>query len=201
MHDRFDASYYDRFYGHPETAVHDEARIAALGRGLSGFCEWFGLPLARVLEIGAGTGLLRDWFRRELPDAEYVSTEYSAHAAATYGHHRLDVSAPGASKLLRKPYDLVVCQGVLQYLDDDAAERAIETLARACRGLLYLEAITRHDLEEVCDRELTDVAVHARRGSFYTRRLAVGFEQVGAGLWHRRGGPLVFYELERAPRR
>lgn len=197
MSERFDPAYYQRFYGDPTTAVHDAARIDALGRAISGFAGWFGLPLRRALEVGAGTGLLRDWFRRAHPQLEYVSTEFSRHAAERYGHQTLDI-AKGNRSLLGKGYDLVVCQGVLQYLEDDAASAAIENLARACSGLLYLEAITKLDLETVCDRELTDVDVHGRKGSFYRSRLLVHFEQVGAGLWHKRGGPLLFYELERA---
>lgn len=199
MSERFDSAYYARFYGDPKTAVHDEARIDCLGRALSGFAGWFGLTVQRVLEVGAGVGLLRDWFARAHPEIDYVSTEYSPHAAERYGHHLLDIAKGG--RLLGKRYDLVICQGVLQYLDANAASAAIDNLARACGGLLYLEAITKRDLETVCDRELTDVDVHARSGAFYRSRLGQHFEQVGAGLWHRRGGSLLFYELERAPER
>ena len=64
------------------------------------------------------------------------------------------------------------------------------------RGFLYLEAITARDLESVCDRELTDVSVHGRPGSFYLTRLGRSFRRVGCGLFVRKDGPLHFYELE-----
>lgn len=195
--ERFDPAYYARFYDDPATRVHDSTQIGALGRAISGFAEWFGLPLQSALEIGAGTGLLRDWFRVSFPALQYVSTEVSRFAAEKYGHELLDIakSAP------KRQFDLVICQGVLPYLDDAAATAALENLARATRGLLYLEAITHLDLNTVCDRSLTDVDVHERKGGWYRDRLGRHFEQIGAGLWHKQDGPLLFYELERAPRR
>ena len=194
--ERFDDAYYARFYEDPRTRVHDGAQIAKLGRAISGFAEWFGLPMKSALEIGAGTGLLRDWFREAYPAMTYVSTEVSRYAAGQFGHELLDI----AKTAPKRQFDLVVCQGVLPYLDDQAAAAAIENLARATRGMLYLEAITRLDLDTVCDRSLTDIDVHERKGSWYRARLGEHFEQIGAGLWHKKDGPLLFYELERSPR-
>lgn len=194
--ERFGTEYYARFYEDPKTRVHDGTQIAALGRAISGFAEWFGLPLRSALEVGAGTGLLRDWFRAQHPALSYVSTEVSRYAADRFGHELLDIS----KTVPKRQFDLVICQGVLPYLDDAAAEAALVNLARATRGVLYLEAITHLDLNTVCDRELTDIEVHDRRGSWYRARLGEYFEQIGAGLWHKKDGPLLFYELERAPK-
>jgi hypothetical protein len=66
-----------------------------------------------------------------------------------------------------------------------------------CRGFLYLEAITTRDLRDVCDRARTDVTVRSRPASFYRRLLAKYFDTLGCGLFHVRGGPEVFYDLER----
>lgn len=194
--ERFDETYYARFYEDSRTQVHGLAEIEHLGRGITGFAAWFGAPLQHVLDVGAGTGLLRDWFAQALPAVRYHSVEVSTHAAARYGHEVRDI----ASWKPPRRYDLVVCQGVLPYLDDLAAERAIGHLAAACKGLLYLEAITRRDYREVCDTDKTDGAVHLRTAAWYRSRLAPHFEQVGAGLWQVHGGPCSFYELERAPR-
>ncbi len=125
--ERFDTAYYARFYEDPSTRVHDAAQIAKLGRAISGFAEWFGLPMSSVLEVGAGTGLLRDWFRGEYPGIDYLSTEISEYAAQTFGHERLDITK-GVPK---RSFDLVICQGVLPYLDDASCERALVNLARA----------------------------------------------------------------------
>jgi 2-polyprenyl-3-methyl-5-hydroxy-6-metoxy-1,4-benzoquinol methylase len=191
---RFDEAYYRRHYA-GRARVHSAREIARLAEGVTGLAAWLGVELERVLDVGAGPGLWRDWFRRHRPEVRYRSTDVSPYACARYGHERRDVSRWRS----RERHDLVVCQGVLQYLDDDAAARAIANLGAMCRGLLYLEAITAHDLAEVVDREATDLAVHARRGAWYRRRLAPHFVQVGAGLWAARRAGLALYELEGSP--
>ena len=49
-----------------------------------------------------------------------------------------------------KPFDLVVCQGVLQYLSDAECKAAIDNLATLCSQALYLEVLTRRDARENC---------------------------------------------------
>ncbi len=188
---RFDEAYYRRHYS-GRARVHSAREIARLASGVTGLAGWLGVELEAVLDVGAGPGLWRDWFRRHHPGVAYRSTDVSPFACARYGHERRDISRWRA----RQRFDLIVCQGVLQYLDDDAAARAIDNLGTMCRGLLYLEAITAHDLAEVVDREATDTAVHGRSGAWYRRRLAPWFRQVGAGLWTARRAGLTFYELE-----
>jgi hypothetical protein len=147
-----------------------------------------------VLDVGAGAGLWRDWFAAHKTGVRYRSTDVSAYACERYGHEQRDI----ACWQTRERFDLVVCQGVLQYLDDDDAERALENIAAMCRGFLYLEVLTARDVVEVCDRSLTDLAVHARRGSWYRARLRRHFTALGCGLYYKKGGHLVFYELEQA---
>ncbi len=191
---RFDEAYYRRHYA-GRARVHSAREIARLAEGVTGLCAWLGVELESVLDVGAGPGLWRDWFRRHRPAARYRSTDVSPYACARYGHERRDISRWRS----RGRHDLIVCQGVLQYLDDAAAARAVENLGAMCRGLLYLEAITARDLAEVVDRETTDLAIHARSGAWYRRRLAPWFEQVGGGLWAARRAGLALYELEGPP--
>jgi SAM-dependent methyltransferase len=194
VRERFDAAYYHRHYQGPDR-VHDATQVGRLAAGVAGMAAWLGVDVRSVLEVGAGPGWWRAWFRRHRPGVRYLSTDASPWACRRFGHARRDISR------WRPPtrFDLVVCQGVLPYLDDAAAGRAIANLGAACRGLLYLEAVTRHDLEAVVDAERTDTAVHARDGAWYRERLLRDFVQVGAGLWAARSSGLAFYELERAP--
>ncbi len=193
--DRFGPGYYQRHYG-GRRPVHSAREVAHLAAMICGYAAWLGLELRAVLDVGAGTGLWRDWFRRHRPRTRTRSVDASPWACARYGHERRDISRWRA----RGRFDLIVCQGVLPYLDGPGAARAIENLAAMSRGLLYLEAMTRRDVAEVVDRDRTDLGVHARSGSWYRSRLLGHFRQVGAGLWAARRRGLLFYELEAAAR-
>jgi hypothetical protein len=190
----FDADYFRRYYESHHTRVYGHEQVAYLARGITGLVQWFGGDIERVLDVGAGTGLWGDWLREHMPHVRYRSLDVSEYACRRYGHERRDISRWRA----RERFDLVVCQGVLPYLDDDACARAIANMAAMCRGFLYLEAITSRDLREVCDRARTDVSVRARPATFYRRILKRWFEPLGCGLHHVRGGEKVFYDLERA---
>ena len=189
---RFDEAYYRRFYGTPRTRIHGAKEVAHLGAGLVEMIAWYGGRVRSVLEVGAGVGLLRDWFRENHPKVGYVSTEYSPYAAAQYGHVQRDISTWRG----KRQFDLVVCQGVLPYLEDRAALAAIDNHAAMTRGFLYLEAITRRDYETVCDQKRTDPGMRLRPATFYRKRLAKHFQPVGGGLYYVHEGPLVFWELE-----
>lgn len=89
-----------------------------------------------------------------------------------------------------------LCHGVLQYLTAAQTERAIDNLAAATRHVLYLEVPTTDDLAHSVDTKSTDLDVHARSGAWYRKRLLAHFDQAGAGLWVKRDGDVVLYELE-----
>lgn len=190
--ERFDEAYYRRFYESKRTRVMGPEQVAHLVQAVTAYIDWFGGEIASVLDVGAGTGLWRDWFRANRADVHYRSTEVSPFACEKYGHEQRDI----ARWCAKDKFDLVVCQGVLPYLSDADASAAIDNMGKMASGFLYLEAITKRDLDEVCDRTLTDTAVHARRGSFYRTRLARHFVPIGCGLHYKKDGPLTFYELE-----
>jgi hypothetical protein len=189
----FDASYFRRYYESRRSRVYGSEQIAHLAGGITGLIQWFGGEIERVLDVGAGIGLWREWFAARMPAVRYRSVDVSAYACAKYGHERRDITAWRA----REKFDLIICQGVLPYLDDDACAKAVANMGAMCRGFLYLEAITARDLREVCDRTRTDVSVRARPAAFYRRLLAGTFEPLGCGLFHVRGGDIAFYDLER----
>jgi Nodulation protein S (NodS) len=191
---RFDETYYRRYYADAKTRVHDAGQIAHLALAVTEMIAWYGGSLATVLDVGAGAGLWRDWFRDHKPRTKYRSTEVSAYACAKFGHEQRDISTWRA----RERFDLIVCQGVLPYLADDAASAAIENIAAMSRGFLYVEAITKQDFDEICDQTKTDGDVHLRRATWYRAHLARHFVNVGCGLYYASRGPLRFYDLERA---
>lgn len=192
---RFDAKYFRRFYEGPGR-THSSREIARLASGVCGLAGWLGVDLDSVLDVGAGTGLWRSWFRRHRPEVRYRSVDVSPWACERYGHEERDISAWRA----RERFDLVVCHSVLQYLDDRGAARALDNLGAMCRGLLYLEAITRED-EAILDVAKTDMTVRLRPAAWYRARLDRHFFQVGAGLWASRRSGILLWELEGPPRR
>lgn len=193
--ERFDAAYYSRYYG--RRPVHDRRRIAHLANGALSLAAWWRIPIRSVLDVGAGKGYWRDWLAETHPRIRYHGLDISEHASRRYGHECADISEwrPRRAGL----YDLVVCQSVIQYLDDGGATRAIDTLAEACRGLLVLEVPTVADRRGMIDPTSTDLDVHWRAGSWYRRRLARGFTEIGGGMWLSRVSTAVFLELEHAP--
>ena len=189
---QFDASYYRRFYS--STPVHSRKKVEDLAAAVHAMCAWWDVPVKSVLDVGAGLGYWRDWYSRVQPRVTRLSVDISAHACEKYGHEQHDISQWRP----RKQFDLVVCHGVLQYLTSSQAEAAIENLAAATRHVLYLEVPTSDDLNHSVDTTSTDLDVHARSGSWYRKRLLPHFEQAGAGLWVKRDGDVVLYELERS---
>ena len=189
---RFGAEYYRRFYG--RGGVHDRRRVGQLATSVHNMCAWWGVAPRSVLDVGAGPGMWRDWYRDNLPKVRYVSTDVSEYACRQYGHEQRDI----ATWAPRHPFDLVVCHGVLQYPDDDSVRKAIDNIAAATKHVLYLEVPTSDDYRHVVDPDATDMDVHHRSGSWYRALLDPYFVQAGAGLWVRRGGGVVLYELERS---
>ena len=136
---RFDAAYYRRFYG--PKPVHDRRRIGLLAEGVLALAAWWKVPVRSVLDVGAGKGYWRDWLADARPSVRYHGIDVSEFACRRYGHEQADLATWRPSRT----YDLVVCQSVLQYLDDRAAMAAIDSLGAACRGLLWLEVPTLAD--------------------------------------------------------
>jgi SAM-dependent methyltransferase len=191
----FDAAYFERYYERGGTRVYGERQIANLARGVVGMVRWLGGDVESVLDVGAGPGFWRSFFQVEEPAVRYVSVDASAYACARYGHECRDIAQWRSSER----FDLIVCQGVLPYLSDDDALRAIENIAAMTRGFLYLEAITLRDIDEVCDVSKTDVDVRRRPGDYYRHALTPHFTSLGLGLFYAKSGPLRFYELETVP--
>lgn len=188
----FDRDYYARFY--EDDPVHTRTKIAQLAQGVHSFAQWWELDISSVLDIGAGPGYWRDWYAENHPGVEYHSTDVSEHACETYRHEQRDIT----SWQPRRRYDLVVCHGVLHYLDPAGASAAIENIAAAAKGLLYLEAPTSNDLDTIVDVETTDMNVTRRSAAWYRTRLGKHFTQIGAGLWASNAAGLPLYDLERS---
>jgi hypothetical protein len=191
----FDESYYRRFYVDPSTRVYDQKRHAKLIAGVVHLAEWFGVELRNVLDVGAGLGWWGQWLRVHRKQTAVLSTELEPAICKRYGHHQADLT----TFRLERTFDLVICQGVLPYLDEPGAAAAIENLAAMSDGLLYLEAITRDDMKDAIDPQRTDLRVNLRPAKWYRDQLAPHFREVGGGLYAARRAQLPFFALEAPP--
>ena len=191
-HSPFDEGYFDRFYG--ERPVRTENEVAHLATAVHEMISWWGGNVRSVLEVGAGPGDWSRWYRENHPRVRVSSTDVSEHACAKYGHQLRDI----AEWSPKRPYDLVICMDVLQYLNDARAARALRNLTAATRTVLYFDVLTKYDARHTVDRERTDLDAHLRTGEWYRRRLSRGFVHAGSGLWLRRTSGIVLHELERS---
>ena len=190
----FDAAYYQRFYLDPRTRVASPLDIEIQARFLCSYLDFLGIGVRRILDLGCGLGRLREPVLARFPRARYTGVEVSEHLCAELGW----TYGSATTFRSRHRFDLVICQDVLQYLEDAEAEQALDNLARHCRGALFFGALTREDWEENCDQARTDGSGYLREGAWYRRRLAPAFVCAGGGVFVARRAGIVMFELDRA---
>ena len=191
---RFDEAYYHRFYENPKTRIYGPKEHANLAQYVFSFARWNDIPVQSVLDIGAGIGLWKNWISKNAKEVEYTGTEVSQVMCKKHGYQHRDI----ARWRDRRKYDLIICQGVLQYLPDPDVAPAVANIAAMSRGLVYVEVTTRQDLRERCDTTRTDTDIYVRNGSYYRGILSKHLLSVGCGLWWAKDRPPPFFELEMA---
>lgn len=191
---RFDHAYYDRYYRDRKTQVASADDTARLARFVTGYLDYLGVQVRSILDVGAGVGLWKAPLRRAYPKARYVGLELSPHVAAEHGWVEGSITTYRGA-----PADLVICQGVLQYVPDAEIREAVLRLGKLSRGALYLEALTKRDWAQNVDKKRTDGDVNLRTGARYRALLRdAGFRACGGGVFLAPRSPVVLYELEEA---
>lgn len=191
----FDRAYYQRFYLDPKTRVLDRAQVKKLGNFACSYVSYLDLSVRRVLDMGCGVGHWKAVVRKHFPQAAYQGVEFSSYLCERYGWEQGSV----VDYREKTPFDFVICQGVLPYLDARAAKQAIANLGALCRGALYLEAVTQEDWDQgVVDKRRTDRNMQFHPARFYRRALDPHFISLGGGVWLSRAARVPTYALERA---
>ena len=190
--ERFGAGFYRRFYLDPKTRVVTRKEMARRADLIAAFVRHGELPVKRILDVGCGLGLMRAALLGHFPKASYTGLEVSDYLCRRHGW----VQGSAATYTSPRPFDLVVCYDVLQYLASREAAAALRNLGQLCRGVLHFGVLTTADWELYCDRTNTDRDVHIRPGSWYRRRLAPAFINAGSGMFVRRGAPVHLWELD-----
>jgi SAM-dependent methyltransferase len=87
---------------------------------ISAYLRYLEIDVRRILDVGCGLGHLLRALARRFPRARTVGVEQSDYLCERYGWEKGSVTAYESGT----PFDLVVCNDVLQYLDDrDALPR------------------------------------------------------------------------------
>jgi len=119
---------FDRFYG---TAVE---LVTALGQ-----------PTARILDLGAGTGLLSEAILRALPAAQLTVIDADAYmlsvARQRLGDKAAYIIADIADPLPQGPFDAIVSALAIHHLSDDAKQSLFRSILTRLRpGGLFVNA-------------------------------------------------------------
>ncbi|MGA9026665.1 MAG: class I SAM-dependent methyltransferase, partial [Steroidobacteraceae bacterium] len=130
----FGPAYFRKYYLNRATRVTTAAEMGARAALIAAILRHAGIPVHGILDAGCGLGLMRTAFAELLPRARYRGLEASEYLCARFNW------SFGSVVDFRpvKPYDLVICYDVLQYLGERDAARAIVNLAALSRAALYV---------------------------------------------------------------
>ncbi len=192
MSNQFTPQFYKRFYMSPRTRVTTEAEMQRRANAVAAIVKQLEIKVSRILDAGCGLGWMRGPLIEAFPRAAYVGLEVSEHLCVEHGWVRGSL----ATYKPRGYFDLVICYDVLQYLSDAEAARALNRIARFCRGALYFHAPTVEDWARNADRSCSDGDIRLRPAKWYRSRLERHFRHAGFGIYLRRGIPLYLWELE-----
>lgn len=189
----FDEAYYQRYYFDKKTSVVDPSHVERLGAFVCSYLKYLRVPVRRVLDVGCGIGLWKGIVERHFPGASYQGVEFSPYLCERFGWQQGSVVDYAASE----PFDWVICQGVLPYLNPADLKAALHNLGRLSKGALYVEAVSREDYEQdIIDEDLTDNRVFRHRAELYRRGLREGFVELGGGVWLSRQAEVPMFALE-----
>lgn len=147
---RYDARYFDKWYRDPAHRVRTPAEFNRQVDFVLHLAEWvLERPVARVLDVGCGEGQWGVALRRRRPKLSYVGVDPSSWAVARHGARR-GVRQGGITDLDRvldvgAEFDLVLCVGMLNYLDATTLRAGLRQVARRTAGLAYLELFAKGD--------------------------------------------------------
>ena len=192
MRNTFDKAYYDRYYRNPQTRVFTPSVARRQAAFIASYLKHLEIPITNILDIGCGVGTVLKTLGKEFPRAQTRGVEHSGYLCRRYGW----VAGSVVDYRSDHPYDLVVCNDVLGYLNDKACTKALANLAELSSSVLFLGVLTREDYE-ICDQNRTDPQQWMRPVAWYRRRLTRHFVNVGGGLFLKKPLHVTIWHLDR----
>jgi SAM-dependent methyltransferase len=146
---RFDSSYFEKWYRHPQHRIGTATDLGRLVRFAVTAAEYvLARPVRSVLDVGAGEGRWQPILRKLRPAAKYYGVDPSDYVVRRYGKRRNIVQGTldDLSDLFPdRQFDLVVSCSVINYLPRETMIRGIRSIAARTGGLAYLEIFTSDD--------------------------------------------------------
>jgi SAM-dependent methyltransferase len=148
-HKRFDNSYFDKWYRHPDHRIGTATDLARIVRFAVAATEYvIARPIRTVLDVGAGEGRWYPVIRKLRPAARYHGVDPSDYVTKRFGKRRNIVQGTLDDLpmlFLRRQFDLVVSCSVINYLPRESMIRAIHRIAERTSGMAYLEIFASED--------------------------------------------------------
>jgi trans-aconitate methyltransferase len=83
--ERFDASFYRRFYLDPRTRVVTRAEMTRRADLVAAFVRHGEFRVRTILDVGCGLGLMRSALQKHFPRAQYTGLEVSRYLCERHG--------------------------------------------------------------------------------------------------------------------
>lgn len=147
---QYDAGYFEKWYRDPVHRVRTPAEFARQVNFVLHLAEWvLERRVSSVLDVGCGEGQWGVALRRLRPKLTYVGVDPSRWAVEKHGARR-GLRLGGITDLDAvidegEQFDLVLCVGMLNYLDADTLRAGLRQVARRTGGMAYLELFAKGD--------------------------------------------------------
>jgi len=167
----YDQRYFDKWYRNPRYRVKSPQELARQVALVVGTTEYIlGRTLQTVLDVGCGEANWLAPLRRLRPRIQYTGVDSSEYVVSRFGasrNIRLGTIDSLDCMRLRKEYDLILCVGMLNYLDPAQLRTGLAHLYELANGVVYLELFTSADRGVFGDTRGT----HLRSPSWYRARI------------------------------
>jgi SAM-dependent methyltransferase len=145
----YDRHYFEKWYRNPRYRVKSPVELQRQVTFVLGAAEHvLARPVRTVLDVGCGEGNWRAPLVRMRRGIHYTGVDASEYAVARYGVRR-NIRLGSIDSLhkmrLRQNYDLILCVGMLNYLEPSQLEAGLKHLYDRAGGLVYLELFTSAD--------------------------------------------------------
>ena len=146
---QYNQRYFDKWYRNPRYRVKSPQELARQVALVVTAAEYLlGRTLRTVLDVGCGEANWLAPLRGLRPRIQYTGVDSSEYAVSRFGasrNIRLGTIDSLDRMRLRKEYDLILCVGMLNYLDPAQLRTGLAHLFELANGVVYLELFTSMD--------------------------------------------------------